>query len=336
MSSAPPKEPTDETLFVGTPYHCLGAVGAGRMGTAYLVEHRGIHRKFVAKVIHKALVPDPKAVDRFRLEAQSLGRIECPHIVAIEGTGTTADGRPFLVLEYLDGHTLSDELRTSEIGLRTAVRYVGQLLSALQAAHQAHVVHRDLTPGNIFITTGADGKPFVKVLDFGLAKVLLNAPTDAPSPLFDPTTLGNVIGTPSYMSPEQALGRDVDERGDIYAAAVVFYEMLTGVGPFEHLGRQRQMAAHVREQPKAPSRLAKERISKELDRVILKALSKDPRERYSSATEFRDAILTSAFPKARRPKKSKPMTKKAVFRLFVVVMLLTACAAVVTQLVLFK
>jgi serine/threonine protein kinase len=137
----------------------------------------------------------------------------------------------------------------------------------------------------------ASHHPNVAVLDFGLAKVLPDAPTDAPSPLADPTTLGTALGTPSYMSPEQALGRDVDERGDIYAAAVVLYKSLTGVGPFEHLGRERQMDAHVQETPLPPSEFMGERINAELDQAVLKALSTDPAERYHSAAEFRDVLI---------------------------------------------
>lgn len=279
------------SLFLGTPYRSLGKLGHGGMGTVYLVEHREMHSRVVAKVIHSELVPDKKAVDRFRLEAQALAQLDHPNVVEIFGTGTTADGRPYIILEYLQGQTLSAQLRQERVDVDTAVDYAVQYLSALEAAHRAGIVHRDLKPGNIFLAKDLEGKSVIKVLDFGLAKVLPDAPTDAPSPLADPTTLGSALGTPSYMSPEQALGRDVDERGDIYAAAVVLYKSLTGVGPFEHLGRERQMDAHVQETPLPPSEFIGKRISAKLDQAVLKALSKDPAERYYSAAEFRDVLI---------------------------------------------
>ena len=164
---SPTKTGPEEALFLGTPYRSLGELGGGGMGTIYLVEHREMGRKFVAKVIHAALVPDVKAVDRFRLEAQSLAQLDHPNIVEILGTGVTADGRPFIILEHLKGQTLSEELRRSELGVKKSLFYASQYLSALEAAHRARIVHRDLKPGNIFITTDHDGSLRVKVLDFG-------------------------------------------------------------------------------------------------------------------------------------------------------------------------
>lgn len=310
------------------------------MGTVYLVEHEEIGKKFVAKVIHAALVPDVKAVDRFRLEAQSLGQLDHPHIVEVKGTGATSDGRPFIILEHLKGQTLSDELRRSEIGVKKSLLYADQYLSALEAAHRAGIVHRDLKPGNIFVTTEHDGSPCVKVLDFGLAKVLPNAPTDAPSPLLDPTTVGTALGTPSYMSPEQAMGRQTDERGDVYAAAVVLYKCLTGDGPFEHLGRSRQMEAHVKKMPDPPSKYSTEPISAALDATILRALSKDPQKRFPTARAFRDALVSAAEEQPLIPPNGSPPTqleKMAVLRgvgVFLLVVLVTAVIAVSAQIVL--
>lgn len=280
-----------EALFAGTPYRCLGELGRGGMGTVYLVEHREFHKKFVAKVLHGELVPNVKEVDRFRLEAQSLARLDHPHVVEVKGTGATSDGRPFIILEHLEGQTLSEEIRRSDIGVKTSILYATQCLSALEAAHRSGIVHRDLKPGNIFITTDYDGSPCVKVLDFGLAKILPDAPTDAPSPLLDPTTVGTAVGTPSYMSPEQALGQDTDERGDIYAAAVVLYKCLTGHGPFDHLDQNRRMEAHVTETPDPPSKHSHEPIAAELDEAVMRGLSKDPVNRFASAAEFRSALL---------------------------------------------
>ena len=325
----------EEALFLGTPYRSLGELGRGGMGTVYLVGHQEIGRKFVAKVIHAALVPDVKAVDRFRLEAQSLGQFDHPHIVEVKGTGATSDGRPFIILERLKGQTLSDELRRSEIGVRKSLLYAKQYLSALEAAHRAGIVHRDLKPGNIFVTTDHDGSPCVKVLDFGLAKVLPDAPTDAPSPLFDPTTVGTAIGTPSYMSPEQAMGQQTDERGDIYAAAVVLYKCLTGDGPFEHLGRSRQMEAHATKKPEPPSKFSHEPISPALDAAVLRGLSKDPARRFASAAEFRTELLKCS----NAAEKAYPLNNSHSYKsrrwksilLFSLVMVITVGVALLAQ-----
>lgn len=305
------------------------------MGCVYLVEHREIGKKFVAKVIHSVLVPDVKAVDRFRLEAQSLAQLDHPNIVEVKGTGATSDGRPFIVLEYLKGHTLSEELRRNKLEVKTALVYVEQALFALQAAHSAGIVHRDLKPGNIFITKDHLGAARVKVLDFGLAKVLPDAPTDAPSPLLDPTTMGNAIGTPSYMSPEQAMGRSSDERGDLYAAAVVLYKCLTGVGPFEHLGLSHQLEAHATATAEPPSRHAPGAIGRSLDAAVLRALSKDPEERFSSASEFRAALKKCAAARTSIPPGetvSEQVTTKRTVGLFVGAMGVTATLAAIVRL----
>ncbi len=260
------------------------------MGTVYLVEHEQTLRQVVAKVIHRNLLSDAKTMDRFRLEAQSLGQLEHPHIVSVEGSGTTSDGRPFIVLEYLRGHTLNDELREGPVSVRRALHYADQYLSALEAAHRSRIVHRDFKPANIFVVDGTDEADYVKVLDFGLAKILPDAPTDAPSPLMAPTTEGIIVGTPRYMSPEAALGVPVDERADVYAAALVLYSSLAGRGPFDHFSSKEFLGAQVHIEPEPPSHHAKSRLSPELDSIVLRALSKDPKKRFASARAFREAL----------------------------------------------
>ncbi len=261
------------------------------MGTVFLVRHRETHARCVAKVIHRHLVPDEKTSDRFRLEIESLGRLHHAHIVSAQATGTTTDGRPYVVLEYLPGKTLSQLLHEETLTVPTALDYARQLLLALQAAHRAGIVHRDLKPGNILVTQGADGTHSIKVLDFGLAKVLPTAATSAPAPLMAPTTAGTIVGTPRYMSPEAASGAEVDERADLYSAALVLYKMLTGRDAFEQQGTENLLRAQASEAPPPPSHHASAPISRRLNQVVLRALAKKPKHRYRRAQDFLDALL---------------------------------------------
>jgi serine/threonine protein kinase len=285
-----------EDPFEGTAYRSKGRIAAGGMGEVFLVEHRQLGREFVAKIPHQSVLADPRLVDRFRIEAQSLGRLRHPHIVSVVGFNTTSDGRPFMLLEHLHGRALSSELSARKvIPAREAVTYACQLLSALAAAHALGIVHRDIKPSNIFICDRDDGSRFLKVLDFGIARVLPGVSPDAPLPLALPTETGLVVGTPRFMSPEGALGRHVDQRADVYAAALVLYAMLAGRGPFDHAGSNSELlSAHANEEPKPPSRFAARPIPPELDRAILRALRKDADERFQSADGFCQALIEAA------------------------------------------
>jgi serine/threonine protein kinase len=262
------------------------------MGDLFVVEHRELGRTFVAKVLQKEFRDDAVLLDRFRLEAQALGRLEHPHIVSVVNFGTTNDGRPYILLEHLTGRSLAAELKErGRLPVREALHFTGQILSALKAAHAIGVVHRDIKPPNLFLCDAADGARVLKVLDFGVARVLPEAPEGAPMPLSVPTGTGAVIGTPRFVSPEGASGRRVDERADIYGVALVLYAMLAGRGPFDHLrGRKKLLNAHEREEPEPPSSYAEDPIPTELDRAVLKALAKNPEERFQTAAEFRRAL----------------------------------------------
>lgn len=278
--------------FEGTPYRALMPLGAGGMGAVFLVEHAQLGRECVAKLLHARLAGDARLVDRMRVEAQSLGRLNHPHIVQITGFGKTRDARPFLVMEWLRGNTLTAELATfGKLHAKEALRLTCQLLSALTAAHAIGVVHRDIKPDNLFICHEPDGTRNLKVLDFGVARVLPDAPDSAPSPLAMPTGTGVVVGTPRFVSPEGAVGQRVDARADLYAAALVLYAMVAGRGPFDHFdGDQSLLSAHALEDPKPPSQFAEVPAPSLLDRVILKGLAKNPAARYQSAQEFKEEL----------------------------------------------
>lgn len=286
----PPQVSTDP--FEGTPYRLQRPLARGGMGQVFLVEHRQLGRQFVAKILHDTMAADPQLADRFRIEAQSLGRLRHPNIVSIFGFGTTSDKRPFIVTEYLEGRTLAQQLAScTALSIRDAIRYTRETLAALSAAHDVGIVHRDVKPENLFMHEQPYGPTCIKVLDFGLARVIPGASALAPQPLAVPTKTGVVFGTPHYISPEAALGEHVDQRADLYSVGLVLYKMLAGQGPFDHLsGPVAVMTAHLTDPPAAPSALSKQAIPAALDAIVLKALEKDPASRFQSAQEFSDAL----------------------------------------------
>lgn len=295
-SSPARDEIPEQDPFEGTPYRVRDRIALGGMGAVYLVEHRKLGRELVAKILHDGLAADHRLVDRMRLEAQALGRLRHPHVVSVVGFDATSDGRPFLVLERLRGKTLADELVARKaLPPLEAVTYTCQLLSALEAAHGLGIVHRDVKPENLFICDRPDGRRFAKVIDFGVARVLPNAAAGAPRPLSLPTDTGVVVGTPRFVSPEGAMGRRVDQRADVYGAALVLYTMLAGRGPFDHVkGETQILSAHLHHEPAPLSDIVKEPIPADLDVAVAKALRKNPDERYQTAREFCESLVAAA------------------------------------------
>jgi len=279
----------DDDPLRGLPYRALHRLGAGSMGEVFLAQHRQLGRLCVAKILHAEFAADERVGDRIRLEAQALGRMNHPHIVSIIGAGQTYDKRPFIVMEHLRGHTLADELDVrGSLPVLDALNYTCQLLRALAATHAIGIVHRDIKPANLFLCDGTRGGRTLKVLDFGVARVMPGAPPHAPEPLAVPTDTGVVVGTPRYVSPEGAVAQPVDHRADLYAAALVLYVMVAGCGPFDHIrSAPMLLSAQAAKEPEPPSSLTKEPIPPELDRVILRALRKTPGERFQFADEFR-------------------------------------------------
>jgi serine/threonine protein kinase len=283
--------PGDDPLE-GLPYRALRRLGGGGMGEVFLAQHRQLGRLCVAKILHARLAGDARLADRIRLEAQSLGRLNHPHIVSIIGAGKTFDERPFIVMEHLRGETLADELLVrGQLPVVEALSYTCQLLRALGAAHALGIVHRDIKPENLFLCDSSGHERTLKVLDFGIARVMPDASADAPQPLAVPTDTGLVVGTPRYVSPEGAAAQRVDHRADLYAAALVLYVAVAGRGPFDHIRSEAMLlSAHAGQLPEPPSRFAKEPIPPELDRVLLRALRKNPEERYQSADALREDL----------------------------------------------
>ena len=302
-----PGEDTREDPLAGTPYRFLRYVTAGAMGQIVEAEHVALHRKVIVKLVQPALASMPGFLDRFRLEAQVLAALapRTPHIVAVQDFGTTPAGRPFLVLERLSGCTLMQELRARrQLPPSEAVELTRDLLDALSCAHEAGVVHRDVKPANVFLAESERGGRVLKLLDFGLAKVLPGAPDDqGPAPLALPTEEGATLGTPRYLSPEHIGRGTIGPRSDSYSAGAVLYAMLTGRDPFaHHEGVAAVLRAQVSELPRPPSFVAAQPIPEALDRVVLKALAKRPEDRFASAAAFSAALRESLAPRAASPR----------------------------------
>jgi serine/threonine-protein kinase len=269
-------------------YQIVDRVGVGGMGTVYKAMHTLLDNRIVAiKMLHRELSQNPEVVNRFFREAKAASRAENRHIVDVIDFGVTFDGDSFLVMEYLEGPSLRDVVDEGPpMPLSLALSIAGQIAEGLHAAHQRGIVHRDLKPENILLTRHKDNKRYVKLLDFGIAKLTEQQATNL-------TVAGMVVGTPTYMSPEQAGGEPVDHRADIYSLGTILYEMLTGKVPFTGETTKQILLAHLTQTPVPPRELRPE-IPVTVEAVILHALEKDPPNRpesmYHLACELRDAL----------------------------------------------
>ncbi|MBN1612724.1 MAG: serine/threonine protein kinase [Polyangiaceae bacterium] len=276
----------------GTPYRTLRLLGHGGMGEVVLAEHAELGKRVVVKMLHAHLIDDPRLLERARIEAKALGHLKHPSIVQVTDFGHTPAGRPYLVMERLKGFTLADELgRRGPLGVSESLRLARELLSALELAHGQGIVHRDIKLSNLFIHHPTVGPPVLKVLDFGIAKIVQSVSATAPKPLSLPTEQGVVLGTPRFLSPEAIAGQAVDHRADLYAVGLVLYSLLCGRGPWDDEKRDSfVLVAQVRSKPLPPSVCAKQVIGAELDRAILRALEKQPSDRFQSAAEFEQRL----------------------------------------------
>jgi eukaryotic-like serine/threonine-protein kinase len=274
----------------GSKYRVLAELGKGGWSTVYEAVHLDLGRHFAVKVLHVAFANDPMSLERMRVEAQALGHLQSRHIVEVSDFGHTDDGRPFFVMPRLVGRTLAEELHQRGcLPPEEAIDLVQQLLAGLDVAHRAGLVHRDIKLDNLFLCDEGGGHRVVKILDFGIAKVLPGALGAEPPGLR--TQDGEVMGTPRFIPPEQAMGREVGPRADLYGAGVVLYELLTGRDPFQHVkGFAPLLKAHVLEDAPSPSTVAPQPIEPALDDVIMRALAKRPQDRYASAAELSAAL----------------------------------------------
>jgi tRNA A-37 threonylcarbamoyl transferase component Bud32 len=292
-------------------YKITAKLGEGGMGVVYLGEHPVIGKKVAMKAIHPELARNPEVVSRFIMEAKAVNQIGHEHIVDIGDFGNTSAGDFYFVMEYLQGESLADRLKREIVmSPNRALAIAAQVAGALGASHEHGIIHRDLKPENIFLITRHGNPDFVKVLDFGLAKL-----TQVEEKVTHKTRAGSVMGTPYYMSPEQGEGKvQIDARADIYSLGIILFEMLTGKVPFGGEGYGEIIVKHITHQ--APSaRKLNPAISGAVEMVLFQALAKDRDLRFQTMHEFREALLDPEGFLAGAPSVGMPAEMTGVTRL---------------------
>jgi serine/threonine protein kinase len=281
-NSGPQKDALIGTVVDGR-YRIEQQIGEGGMGVVYKISHVSLNKTLALKLLRGEMAKDPEVVQRFIQEAQSATQIGHENIIDISDFGRLPDGTVYFVMEYLNGHPLNDIIkRGGSIPVSDAVSIIRQIAGALGAAHQRGIVHRDMKPDNVYVVKRGEEANFVKVLDFGIAKV-----GGASNKL---TRTGMVFGTPHYMSPEQAAGQSVDARTDIYALGVIMYEMFTGRVPFDADTFMGVLTKHMFEKPEPMTTAGAERQLGALESITMRALEKKPENRYQSMQELIDDL----------------------------------------------
>ncbi|MCA9645922.1 MAG: serine/threonine protein kinase, partial [Myxococcales bacterium] len=270
---------------VGDKYRLLEQIGSGGMSVVYRAEHLLIGREVAVKLLLPERAGDRALGARLMREARALGKLHHPGVAQVMDAGVCEMG-PYLVMEFLDGVTLNQFIRRTQLTIDAALGVVVRVLDALSAAHDVGIVHRDLKPENVFLSLDDAGKPCIKLLDFGIAKSLEDCgDSDAR------TSTGMILGTPDYLSPEQATGDHwVDARSDVFSAGVMLYELLTGERPFQAASA---VATAYRIAHSEPEPLSQRKVPRgpALDALLGRAMAKDRERRYTSAKDFRADLI---------------------------------------------
>jgi tRNA A-37 threonylcarbamoyl transferase component Bud32/tetratricopeptide (TPR) repeat protein len=298
VDATQPEDPLVGRL-IAERYRVLSPLGRGGMGAVYRVEHVMLKKELALKFLHPELGRLDEVARRFEREAEAAARLDHPNIISVTDFGRTPDGMLFLVMELLQGQSLTNVIRPNGLGrplpVERALGIVRQILRALEHAHGSGIIHRDLKPDNIMLIERDGERDIVKLLDFGIAKI--TAPQDG-----DPaqagqalTQAGVVFGTPEYLSPEQAMGEEADPRADLYSAGIVLYEMLTGKRPFDAPSKVAIVSMHLTQKAMPVTQAAPEAaVPKWLERVVERAMAKKRDERYASSSELLAALDWSA------------------------------------------
>jgi serine/threonine-protein kinase len=271
------------TAYLVGEYRIETVIGRGGMGVVYSAVQPVIERKVAIKVLNAQYSGEPALVRRFIDEARAVNRIRHANIIDIFSFGQLSDGRQYFVMEYLEGSTLADRLERGDLRLDEAPVYLAQICDALDAAHASRIVHRDLKPENIWIVTPRRGPSYVKLLDFGIAKLVAADNQSA-------TQTGMLMGTPHYMSPEQCHGRGIDHRTDIYAMGVILYRLYAGRMPFQGETFTEILAKQLTTMPEPPAQVAAVPVM--LSDLIMRCLAKDVADRPQSAAELGAALFS--------------------------------------------
>lgn len=270
-------------------YRLEKILGRGGMGAVYAGVHVELERPTAIKMLLPNLVSDPQALERFKREARAAARLNHPNVAGTYDFGTIPGGESYIVMELLEGETLREHLAASgALPFGEALLIARQVADGIESAHRGGIIHRDLKPSNIVVSRDHHGSPFVKVLDFGVAKLKEHSTTGG----LDITRAGALVGTPRYMSPEQCADQKVDARSDVYSLGVILYEMLAGRAPFDAASAMALALKHIKESPPPLEELRPD-VPTELARLVAWALAKDPAERPQTAAEFSRALLAA-------------------------------------------
>lgn len=270
----------------GGRYQLRDLLGEGGMASVYLAYDSALDRQVAIKTLHTELGREQSFRERFRREAQAVAKLQHTNIVSVFDTGEDELGgalMPYIVMEYVEGEPLGSVLQADirnygAMPAEKALKVTGDVLAALDTSHEMGLVHRDIKPGNVMVTK----RGVVKVMDFGIARAMQSGVTSM-------TQTGMVVGTPQYLSPEQALGRGVDARSDLYSVGIMLFQLLTGRIPFDADSPLAIAYAHVQEEPVAPSSINRS-ITPAMDALVARALKKNPNERFPSAAAMQDEI----------------------------------------------
>jgi len=275
--------------ILGDKYEVVETIGTGGMGVVWEARHIALDQQVAIKVLNQAAAGDPDLVRRFAREARAAALLTSPHVTRVTDVDVLADGTPFMVMELLTGNDLDDELEDrGQLGIREAVDYLLQACKAMAEAHGRGIVHRDLKPQNLFLTQRNNTR-FVKVLDFGISKVPLEGERGD-------TQTASSFGTPMYMSPEQIRStKHVDGRSDIWSLGVILYELLAGEPPFDRASPTAVIAAITADEP-VPLAEIRPDVPAALSDVVMKALAKNPDDRYADVATFAEALAPYGSP----------------------------------------
>jgi serine/threonine-protein kinase len=278
---------------LGERYKVVRLIGEGGMGAVYEGEHAHMHKRLAIKVLHPEMSRLPEVVARFEREAMAASHIDHPNVAGATDFGKLDDGSFFLILEFVEGTSLRDRISQGRIDVKPALHIARQIAAALGRAHGLGIVHRDLKPENVMLVERDGDRDFVKVLDFGIAKVPVGeiAPQSTAAGKSALTQLGMVYGTPEYMAPEQALGQEVDARADLYALGVILFEMLSGKRPFENESKVTLLGMHVTAPvPKITDKAPGVVVPGEVEAIIQRLMEKEAKKRFATARELIEAL----------------------------------------------
>jgi tRNA A-37 threonylcarbamoyl transferase component Bud32 len=279
-------------------YRVERVLGSGGMGVVVAATHVDLGQRVALKFLLPQALSNPEAASRFLREARAAVKIDSEHVARVIDVGRLENGAPYMVMEYLEGHDLSDHSKGSSLPVEDAIDFVLQACEAMAVAHSSGIIHRDLKPANLFLAQRPDGSPIVKVLDFGISKV-----TEADK--VDLTQTSAVMGSPLYMSPEQMKSaRRVDARTDIWSLGAIAYELLAGEPPFDGETLGEVFAAVMTAEP-LPLRQRRPEVPERLERVVLHALEKDPSRRFGNVAELAAALSEFA------PRRSRVLAERA-------------------------